>query len=476
MKTFNRIKKFLLYILMPLFTMNLMLSFNVIANATTHKDIINFDRLKTDVSYLASDELQGRKAGSKGIAMAATYIAKQFADIGLQPLTTFKKTTNTDNQAFDTSSYFQPFNAYKLHLNEISARINDKNYSLEEIAIFTNQNNIHWRNKDDMQISYIGADDIFSKKIRQITKQANNNLVLVNKKHLRFFQSKQKSLLKAKYQMPSAAPNPLKPNTLILVLSDETNITSVNIKASFKQKNTEFNNVVGVLPGKTKTNEVVIFSAHYDHLGLATKSHIKHGDNIFNGANDNASGTSAVIQLARYFQQYNNARTIIFVAFTAEEIGMLGSKYFAQNINPDDINAMINIEMIGQASEFGVGKLWMTGYKKSDLANIMNQALTQSPIIEGDFAISPDPYPKKGLFYRSDNLPFAMLGVPAHTFSSTPIDKDQHYHQVTDEVTNLDLTAMQSAIATIAIAATPIIRGEQTPQRIKPKIPPLRLF
>jgi len=105
-----------------------------------------------------------------------------------------------------------------------------------------------------------------------------------------------------------------------------------------------FYNVIGVLKGKSLPNEYVIISAHYDHLGINQKM---EGDNIYNGANDNASGTTAMLALAEYFKKLdNNERSIVFVAFTAEEMGLVGSRYFGKHINPNDIVAGINIEMI----------------------------------------------------------------------------------------------------------------------------------
>lgn len=121
-----------------------------------------------------------------------------------------------------------------------------------------------------------------------------------------------------------------------------------NYRQEFIRKEKNANNVIGILPGKSKPNEYVIFSAHYDHLGTVTEGE----DKVYNGANDDASGTTAVIALAKYFKELgNNERTLIFVAFTAEEIGIVGSRYFSKNINPDEVVAMFNIEMIGTESK-----------------------------------------------------------------------------------------------------------------------------
>ena len=116
--------------------------------------------------------------------------------------------------------------------------------------------------------------------------------------------------------------------------------------------------MLGILPGKNKyatgdlqSDDIVVFSAHYDHIGVGKPV---NGDSIYNGANDDASGTTAVMMLAKYFKELNNNdRTLVFVAFTAEEIGGYGSQYFSKQVNADGVVAMFNIEMIGTESKWG---------------------------------------------------------------------------------------------------------------------------
>src|SRR5690606_30355341 len=171
-------------------------------------------------------------------------------------------------------------------------------------------------------------------------------------------------------------------------------------------------NVAGIIPGKSKADEFVVFSAHYDHIGILEAV---DQDSIANGADDDASGTTAMIELARYYKKLNNnQRTLIFVAFTAEEIGMYGSKHFSSHINPGQVTAMINIEMIGKDSKFGPNSLYITGYDASDLGKLMQENLKGT-----SFTFHPDPYKTQNLFYRSDNAVLAALGVPAHTFSTS---------------------------------------------------------
>ena len=218
-------------------------------------------------------------------------------------------------------------------------------------------------------------------------------------------------------------------------------------------------NVVGVLPGKSKPDEYVIFSAHYDHLGI-TKA--MEGDSIANGADDDASGTTAVIALAKYFKTLdNNARTLIFVAFTAEEIGGYGARYFSKMVNPDKTVAMFNIEMIGKASKFGENSAFITGFERSDFGTILQKNLEGTA-----FQFHPDPYPTQNLFYRSDNATLARLGVPAHTISTDQIDIDKLYHTVKDEFSSLDVKNITATIKAIALSSRGIVAGTDRPTRV----------
>jgi Zn-dependent M28 family amino/carboxypeptidase len=219
-------------------------------------------------------------------------------------------------------------------------------------------------------------------------------------------------------------------------------------------------NVVGILPGKSKKNEIVIFSAHYDHLGVGKPD--EKGDSIFNGANDDASGTTAVLMLADYFaKKRNNARTLVFATFTAEEIGEFGSQYFSGQFNPDSVMAMFNIEMIGTESKWGTNSAYITGYDRSNMGEILEKNLTGT-----GFTFYPDPYPQQNLFYRSDNASLARLGVPAHTISTSKMDSEKYYHTRGDEISTLDMANMARIIKAIAISSTSIVNGKDTPSRV----------
>jgi Zn-dependent M28 family amino/carboxypeptidase len=216
-----------------------------------------------------------------------------------------------------------------------------------------------------------------------------------------------------------------------------------------------------MIPGKSLPNEFVIFSGHYDHLGINGKKAVD-GDSIYNGANDDAAGTTAMIMLSKYFSQLNsNERTLLFVAFTAEESGGFGAKYFSKQLDPIMVKAMFNLEMIGTESKWGKNSAYITGYEKTDMGEILQRNLSGT-----GFQFYPDPYTDQNLFYRSDNATLARLGVPAHTISTSKMDNEPNYHKVSDHFETLDMDNMNEIIKAIALSAQTIISGKDTPSRV----------
>ena len=292
--------------------------------------------------------------------------------------------------------------------------------------------------------------------LRELNQQGGQHLIVIDNSHKKTFKAYQgyfnRGLTKLSLEHSGA---------LVLVLRDDNSVESkieqYKVSASATITQQTLTNVVGVLPGKQSPEDIVLYSSHYDHLGVT-----EDGKQIYNGADDDASGTTAVLNLAQFFaNKGDNKRSLMFSAFTAEEIGGFGSKYFSQQLNPDHVVAMINIEMIGKPSKFGAGTIWMTGMERSNLGELLNKNL-----VEINTKIYQDPYPEQGLFYRSDNATLARLGVPAHSFSSTQLDKDQHYHKVTDDINSLDLSSMHKVIETLATATQPLVDGLATPTRI----------
>lgn len=224
---------------------------------------------------------------------------------------------------------------------------------------------------------------------------------------------------------------------------------------SIKTRKDSLYNVVGVLPGKSRAGEIVIFSAHYDHIG-------EEEGIIYNGANDNASGTTALLLLADYFaRRADNERTLIFCAFAGEELGLLGSTAFAEVLKPEAVVAVINIEMIGIPA-VGKNAFFVTGGSYSNLQTIFRKALDKQYRIRGE------PSYEKELFRRSDNYPFARKGIPAHTIMASD-DDDACYHQACDDAKRINVENMTSLVRAVALGCSTIISGADTPTRIRPE-------
>jgi len=211
-------------------------------------------------------------------------------------------------------------------------------------------------------------------------------------------------------------------------------------------------NMVGVVEGTDPVlkKEYILIGAHYDHIGMTSGG---SGDTIANGANDNASGTTTVLELARYFgNAKTNKRSIIFALFSAEEQGLLGSEHLAKKLKAANLNlyAMLNYEMVGVPM---VGKdyfMYITGYEKSNLAKVSNSYSTENLI---GFLPTAKGY---NLFQRSDNYPFhTQFGVPSHTYCTFDFTNFDHYHGVGDEVSLMDFDHM----ATVVNKSIPMLEG-----------------
>jgi Zn-dependent M28 family amino/carboxypeptidase len=202
-------------------------------------------------------------------------------------------------------------------------------------------------------------------------------------------------------------------------------------------------NVVGFIEGSDPElkDEIVLLGAHYDHIGLGPK--VKN-DSIANGANDNASGTAAVLAIAnRLARLGTNKRSVIVALFSGEEKGLLGSKALAKKIKAQNIDlyTMLNFEMIGVPFIDRDYEIFLTGYELSNLGGKLN-TYTNSTIV----GIS-DVAKKYNLFKRSDNYSFYKeFKVPSHTISSCDLTNFDFYHHVDDEIDQLDFVFMATTI------------------------------
>ncbi len=405
--------------------------------------IINAAEVDRIERILSADDMQGRKAFTPGIDKAADFIASEFAKSKLKFLG-------------NNTTYFQEFAMTKSKPVEVKGMIDNEPLTADNIAVNTTAAEVHINTLSDYQVVIVKATDTFNKVIFPLFDLEKNVLILVDTAHSRRFKSMQRFAGNAKF--PSSVNQ-------VLVLTTNLNPASFNLHVKNEQTAQKLKNVVGVIPGKSKKDEYVVFSGHYDHLGIGKPD--KNQDSIYNGANDDAAGTTAVMMLAKYFSEMkNNERTLIFVAFTAEEIGGFGSRYFSKQMNPDKVMAMFNIEMIGTESKWGTNSAYITGYEKSDMGKILQANLEGSK-----FHFEPDPYPKQNLFYRSDNATLAELGVPAHTISTSKMEEapnnEPNYHKQSDEIGTLDMNNMAEIIKAIAISSKTIVNGKDTPARVE---------
>ncbi len=219
-------------------------------------------------------------------------------------------------------------------------------------------------------------------------------------------------------------------------------------------------NVLGLIPGTDPelADEIVIVGAHHDHVGVGSAV---EGDSIYNGADDDASGSVATLEIARHFAEARARgdgprRTILVAFFTAEEMGLYGTRKWieAPTVDFDGVVADLQIEMIARPDSLagGFGRGWLTGYERSTMGDIL--AAQGSPIV-------PDPRPEQNFFFRSDNLPFAQLGIPAHTLSSFNLHTD--YHAPSDEAELADYPHM-TALIEAAIAMLDALASGPTPE------------
>jgi Zn-dependent M28 family amino/carboxypeptidase len=206
---------------------------------------------------------------------------------------------------------------------------------------------------------------------------------------------------------------------------------------------------------------VILLTAHLDHLGVGKPV---NGDSIYNGADDDASGCVAVLQLARVLAQGTPPRrTVYFVFFGSEETGGQGDEYFLQHppVPLKNIVANLEFEMIGRPDPaIKPDQLWLTGFDRSNLG---------PELARHGAKLVADPHPKEQFFQRSDNYALAKQGVIAHTVSSFGLHTD--YHRPSDEISRIDFTHMEQAIASLVKPVRWLANSDFKPQWVEGKKP-----
>ncbi|MDH3272256.1 MAG: M20/M25/M40 family metallo-hydrolase [Gemmatimonadota bacterium] len=250
------------------------------------------------------------------------------------------------------------------------------------------------------------------------------------------------------------------PRDRLVLLADDMDLDTIPEQNLLRGES----NVVGILRGSDPdvADEAVIVGAHYDHVGIgAPVDGLTEGtDSIYNGADDDGSGTVAVLEIARTLAQGTAPRrTIVFLLSTGEETGLLGTRWYIEHpvLPLEQTVADLQIEMIGRPDSLagGFGRGWLTGYERTTMGNQLSAA--GSPIV-------PDPRPEQNFFFRSDNIAFARLGIPAHTLSSFGLHTD--YHQPSDEVDKVDFEHM-AALVGAAIEAVRFLADGPRPDWVE---------
>ena len=211
-------------------------------------------------------------------------------------------------------------------------------------------------------------------------------------------------------------------------------------------------NVVGSIGKYDPNKKTVLIGAHLDHIGIKEQE----GDSIYNGANDNATGSTAVLQIARFLSQKEWKQNVVVALFADEEKGLKGAYHLAERMKKEqvDLAYMVNFEMLGITLTTGANQVYMTGYNLSDMADKMN-------------AFSPNfvqflPQAKEyNLFRRSDNYAFyEAFGVPAQTLSTFDFKNYGHYHKAGDEAEKMEVDNMNTVIGTAAYTIAKLLDEE----------------
>ncbi len=417
----------------------LLLCGSIFLRAQNIDDVINATTVKRIESILSADEMEGRKIFTPGIDRAANFIADEFKKAGLQSMT-------------GVAGYLQEFTLVKTKITSLQGLLEKDTLNQANCLVATSASELKLSSAAGFETVLINKEADFDKTVGALLQRRQNLLVLVDKLHSPGFSRLRNRF--AQFRFGSDYNQ-------LFMLTDKKQAASLQLNMAAAVSSNPLKNVVGMLPGKSQKTEMVLFSGHYDHLGIGKPN--AQQDSIYNGANDDASGITAVIMLAHYFAGLKTPpeRTLVFVAFTAEETGGYGSRYFSQQLDADKVTAMFNIEMIGTESKWGRNSAYITGFEKSSMGTILQANLSGTA-----FKFEPDPYPAQSLFYRSDNATLAALGVPAHTISTSKMDSEQFYHTQEDELETLDMDNMAAIIRSVALSAQTIISGKDTPTRV----------
>jgi hypothetical protein len=430
---------------------------------------ITQNTLETHLKTLASDAYEGRGTGTLGQKKAAYYIKSRFEELELLPI--FPEDTAQYYQYFKVSknltydvlnNLIKPFGQKKLDADDYYFAPNFKMYSdTTEIVWVGNEIDSSVYIKGRIVMVLLADDDSYSdmNKIDKQTEIAKENgaegIFFAHSTDISFdlFKARTKAFSdmfqKAKAPTSTISTfgvvhlNPKAASKLLGIMSikkfekfiqnDANNFLSIKamVKLGREVSTNLTENVIGILPGTTKKDEYVFVIAHYDHLGISENV-------IYNGADDNGSGTTTLLNIATAYANAAKAgfppeRNIVFVAFAGEELGLLGSNYFTSNllIPHKSIHTVFNVDMVGRGEFKGKSKklnLYIVGEKSENKKN-ENIVNTHFPMIVLDYEYNSKNHSER-LYYRSDHYNFAKYGIPFIYFT-TGLHSD--YHKPTDD-------------------------------------------
>ncbi|MGE0405929.1 MAG: M20/M25/M40 family metallo-hydrolase [Candidatus Korobacteraceae bacterium] len=443
--------------------------------------------IRANMQFLASDALRGRESGTQDELLAAIYAASELARAGVEPAG-----STASEMGSGLAAYLQPITislkkagaAPVLTFTGPGGRIrltHGKDFHAFRVSTAQAAGVLHKANAE-ANVATIPANAFVllsekeptSEQIQkaQITFAGKVVMVLsaMPSRVREYLQSEPQELPAMPPEIQGVASEPSgRPPVLYLEPAAITRLralpqgTAVRWRASLKEETVQSRNVIGILRGSDPAlaGEAILLGAHIDHVGMGKPV---NGDAIYNGADDNASGVTAVLELARALSRGPKPRrTVIFALFGSEEKGLWGATYFREHptVPLQNIVANLEFEMIARPDEaVGAGNLWLTGWERSDLGPKLAQ--------EGA-RLAGDPHPEEHFFERSDNYALALRGVVAHTVSSFGLHKD--YHQPGDDVSKVDWEHMVNSIDSLIEPVRWLANSDFRPQWAEGKKP-----
>jgi hypothetical protein len=424
----------------------LIISFGLSIAAQTAKSSVVLERnVRAGMVFLAGDAMQGRGSGTAFERIAAEYVGSQFMQFGLEPA--------GDNGWDGKPSFIQNIRiARRTFSAPPTLKIGDRVLTHGGEMVVWRTNAAAAGGPLDHGMPDAGSVYLMRPREGEDQRAMMQRAATLSGSGVSVVLLEETPQWRGNWaamgsRMPAFIESNAKPAVMIVVskaAADEIAAMSDGIQVEFGGQlappNDQFTwNAIGKITGTDAklSSEVVVLSAHLDHLGL--RENTPGDDKIFNGADDDASGTVAVIELARVLAAGKKPkRTVYFVAYGSEEAGGHGSRHFVENLPfpKEKLIANLQFEMIGRPDpKVKADELWLTGYERSDLG---------PELAKRGAKLVQDPHPEQNFFQRSDNFTLARQGIVAHTVSSFGLHTD--YHRVTDEVRTIDLGHMTRSI------------------------------